>query len=154
MGKFEFEATGVPVVSPDEDYFKCPDGYMSMTKLLQSAGADPVDGSVVTAFGYMDEDNYDEFWREYVDDYRKTGRENPPLYRVKISVTVELLPEDIAKAHWDRWRVNRGIHVYCKTCGSGEAIEYAYGDDRFAYCDACAGPAHEKWKAEKEDTCP
>ena len=99
MGKHTIETTGIPVSGYEEDFFLGikPMESHSMCSILQAAGIDSISWTDETAFGYPGE----EMWEEHVKDYRKTtGRQYPPLFKVKLVVEAEKLPDEESDKYW------------------------------------------------------
>ena len=99
MNKHVVETIGLPVVGPEEDYFRgtnCMESY-GMSSILRPAGCEEIGWATVTSFEYPG----DHRWEEYVEAYRReTGRQFPPLYRVKITVEAEQVPEEESDRYW------------------------------------------------------
>jgi hypothetical protein len=117
MGKYEVSVKGFHVAGPEEDYLHVvrSDSGTSLLRarrrtayeasigacsLLRSAtGDDAIGWDEAVAFDYG---GVGESWGKAVASYReRTGRQFPALYKVKISVEAEPLPEDEVAAYWE-----------------------------------------------------
>ena len=113
MGRYERSGIGIAVRGYyEEDYLQfddpldVEDRYLSATGMVERAvGHEIPRERILTAFRYPDE----PFWRDTtVNAYRKeSGRRYPPVYRIKVVVEVEVLPDDECEAYWERRREKR-----------------------------------------------
>jgi hypothetical protein len=100
MKRHEVETTGFPIVGPEEDYFSGtkPMECHGISSLLRGAGCEAIEWQVASAFGYPGE----KTWAKYVSDYRKqTGRKFPPLFKVKITIEAEQVPDSESNKYWE-----------------------------------------------------
>lgn len=113
MGKATFEGTCVPMCDYDGSALRFVSGpaaslegarYMGVLRMVRAAGAEFVSDSHVFGFenvGSPDNGSSDEWVNEKVADYRaETGREHPPLYRVRVVVEAEPVSDEEAAAYW------------------------------------------------------
>jgi hypothetical protein len=81
------EGVGYTVADYEDDYVVLDGQSAGVCRLLGRAGVEPIgDGAAETFARHED----DQFWGKYVREYRAaTGREFPPLYRIRITVEAE-----------------------------------------------------------------
>lgn len=105
--KYEIEVRGVPVSGYEENYLSVPGGdSLGMCGLLRRGGAESIDDSAHSAFGYLHDHDpgQREFWGPYIAEYRReSGRDFPPLYRIRFAVEVEKLPDAESDAFWESY---------------------------------------------------
>ena len=100
MSKYEAEAMGFPVVGPEEDYFHGtkPMEVFGISDLFRGAGCEAIAWQTASAFGFPGEKN----WDKRASDYRKeTGRKFPPLFKVKITIEAEKVPDSESDGYWE-----------------------------------------------------
>jgi len=104
------EGACTPVSGYEEDYLvffsQDQDENVGCCDLMERAGVELLDHSALQAFRYEKVDEAERFdgnlmWAEAREEYRKeTGRQYPPLYRVRIEVKAERIPDDEAEKIW------------------------------------------------------
>jgi hypothetical protein len=102
MNLYEREGVGVPVTSPDDDYLFLFDGWQSlrMTDVLSAVGAEVLNEFVLNALQNPPWSQPEE-WQAALKEYRASGRDFPPLYRVRLRVEVEPIPKEQLRDHWE-----------------------------------------------------
>jgi hypothetical protein len=111
MAEAVIEGVCVPVSGYEEDYLdffgKAADEgrNLGVCGLVRMTGAVPTNWSEATAFDMALLAEPDEYgtstWKELREEYQqREGRKFPPLYRVKIKVEVEQVPDEEAEKLW------------------------------------------------------
>ena len=102
MSVYEKEGIGIPVTSPEDDYVFFLEGWQSVrvSDLLSAAGAEVINEFVLNALQHPLWQQPEE-WRNALATYRQNGRQYPPLYRVRVRVEVEPLPEEEVPERWE-----------------------------------------------------
>jgi hypothetical protein len=104
------EGVCTPVGGYEEDYLaflaQDTDENVGCCQLMERAGVGMLDQSTLQAFRYEKVDEETRFggdlmWESGREEYRKsTGRTYPPLYRVRVEVKAERIPDDEAEKLW------------------------------------------------------
>jgi len=109
MNKFEIEKEGIAITGPEEDYFQITNGNneefnIAISDLLEPVNVPIINWDTISAFELIGTESHtDEFWNSKVNEYREeTGREFPPIYKVKFIVEAEPLSEEETKKFWEK----------------------------------------------------
>jgi hypothetical protein len=107
MGVYEREGVGVAVSGLGDDYLFLFDDWKSlrMSDLLAGAGAEVLSEFVLNALQNPTRSQPEE-WGAALSQYRATGRQFPPLYRVRLRVEVEPVPEEELGGRWNAARAS------------------------------------------------
>jgi hypothetical protein len=105
-----YEVSGICVTEYDQDQdglsFVNGDLFSISDAVQGAAGVESPPASVLSAAEFA-ETPYDDHrcWSEQLDAYRtETGRQWPPVYRVRVRVEAEALPEEEIARYWERQR--------------------------------------------------
>lgn len=104
------EGTGVVIWNEECDYLSLDDINTPSTlgRIFEAAGSENVHSHLEHALLGIDGKHYDEKFagrsnKDDVEAYRaESGRQYPQVYRIKVSVELEELPDDECEAFWVR----------------------------------------------------
>jgi hypothetical protein len=111
MAEAVLDGVCVPVSGEEDNYLDFfgktagEESILGVCGLMRMAGAVSTDWSEATAFDMAllaEPDEYgSSFWKKQREEYQqREGRKFPPLYRVKIKVEVEQVPDEEAEKLW------------------------------------------------------
>ncbi len=102
MGVFSKEGKCLAVHGHEEDYLDFDDDLVGASDMVVSAsGVASPNSSVLAAMDCERSPWSDRYWVSATQRYREeSGRRYPPVYRVRIRVEAEELPEAEAEAYW------------------------------------------------------
>jgi hypothetical protein len=102
MGRVTIDGVGIAVHGHDDDYIELDEQDLGIANLvIQAAGVGSPAANVLSAFKYDGTQGEGGVWHEFVATYRQeSGREWPPVYRVRIAVEAEALSDEECAAWW------------------------------------------------------
>lgn len=109
MSKFELETVGIPAYGPEEDSLLVvkkddKDYSFSISDLLRYAGVKKIPWQVATAVEYINNEDYGDRWKEHLKKYQdETGRNLPPLYKIKFIIEAEELSKEESEKLWKEY---------------------------------------------------
>lgn len=105
------EGIGVAIYGEEENYLYLEEkDSVAVSDLFEKAGAETVYSHLEHAFDCQDVSWKDEEFggrsiTKTVAEYRaQSGRHYPPVYRVKLTIELEEIPEEESNAFWERRR--------------------------------------------------
>lgn len=98
-----FEVRGIPVSGYEEDYLLMDEqNVIGMTRLLTQQGLQKISWQEATSFERR-EDDLDDHFLEYRKQYiSRTGRNHPPVYKIRFEIKAVQLSEEEAEEFWKK----------------------------------------------------
>lgn len=108
MGSWSYEGIVLPESGYEEDFLHIGDppgqDYIGAVGMIEKAAGTEVPGGVNSSFEYEHNDE-DGFWTSGRDEYRnESGRQYPPVYRVRIQVEAEQCSDEETAEYWAQYQ--------------------------------------------------